>query len=362
MSDLMHHLSDSWLEGAMRACDGLRRGRSMSFPVEEDPLPTTPFDVVAKYGKVRLRYYRAQGTSQPTPLLLIYALIKRPFILDFQPERSVVEALTRQGFNVYLTDWIPPTPDDAWRGFDAYVNQDLVRSVEFIRSRERTDHVSLLGYCLGGLLGAMYAALYPDTVKQYIALALPLDMSVRDLPVSALTDALTPETIKLITKTYGNCPAWIIHANFTAMAPVHHAIGKYIDLYRQKARGGYADTFDLFERWMHSDVPLAGQLFQELSHNIFLENQLMLGQLYVGRQIINLRNITCPVLNVLGEYDDVVHPRSSLPLFELVGSQDKQNLVFPSGHMGLAVSSASHKKLWPQVGHWLKTRSGSNGQ
>ena len=313
MSDLMHHLSDSWLEGAIRTCDGLRRGWSTSFPVEEDPLPITPFEVVAKHGKLRLRYYRASGESQPTPLLLVYALIKRPFILDFQPERSVVEALTRQGFHVYLTDWIPPTPDDAWRGFDAYVNQDLVQAVAFIRSREHTDRVSLLGYCLGGLLGVMYAALYPDTVKQYIALALPLDMSVRDLPVSALTDALTPETIKLITKTYGNCPAWIIHANFSAMAPVHHVVGKYVDLYRQKAREGYADTFDLFERWMHSDVPLAGQLFQELSLNIFLQNQLMLGQLCVGRQIINLRNITCPVLNVLGEYDDVVHPRSSLP-------------------------------------------------
>jgi polyhydroxyalkanoate synthase len=357
MLEFIQHLSESWREGAIRACDGLRRGWSPVFPVEEDPPPTTPFEVVAEYGKLRLRYYRAQKERQPTPLLLVYALIKRPFILDFQPERSVVESLTRQGFNVYLTDWLPPTLDDAWRGFDAYVNHDLAQAVQFIRKREYVEQISLLGYCLGGLLGAIYSALSPATIKNYIALALPLDMSVRDIPAYALVEAFTPETIALITKTYGNCPAWIIHADFTAMAPIHHLAGKYIDLYRRRSLEGYTDTFDLFERWMHSDVPLAGQLFQELSNNIFRQNRLTSGQLCVGGRVVNLHNITCPVLNIVGEFDDVVHPRSSLPLLELVGSQDKQNLVFSAGHIGLAVSGAAHKKLWPRVGRWLKERS-----
>lgn len=53
MWDFMQHLSDSWFEGAIRTYDGSRRGWSVSFPVEEDPLPTTPFEVVAEHGKVR---------------------------------------------------------------------------------------------------------------------------------------------------------------------------------------------------------------------------------------------------------------------------------------------------------------------
>ncbi len=353
MWNLMQHLTDSWLDGTIRSCDGLRRGCSEVFPVQEDPPPTTPFEVVTEHGKLRLRYYRAQGNPQPTPVLLVYALVKRPFILDFQPGRSVVEALTHQGFSVYLTDWIPPAPEDAWRGFDAYVNNDLVHAVRLICKREGVAQVSLLGYCLGGLLGAMYTALYPDTVKNYIALALPLDMSVRDIALSTLVNAFDLETATLITKTYGNCPAWMIHAGFTAMAPVHHAVGKYVDLYRRKAREDYTVTFDLFERWLHSDVPLAGQLFQELSNDIFRYNRLMRGQLYVGGLLVSMQRITCPVLNIIGAYDDVVHPNASLPLRALIGSRDAQNLVFSAGHMGLAVSSAAHKKLWPQVGRWL---------
>ena len=46
-----------------------------------------------------------------------------------------------------------------------------------------------------------------------------------------------------------------------------------------------------------------------------------------------------------------------LPLPELIGSDDKANLLFPTGHIGVAVSAAAHKKLWPQVVQWLKARS-----
>jgi polyhydroxyalkanoate synthase subunit PhaC len=112
--------------------------------------------------------------------------------------------------------------------------------------------------------------------------------------------------------------------------------------------------FELFERWMNSDVPLAGQIFRELTRDLFQHNLLAQGQLQVGGQTVDLQRITCPVLNILGEYDDVVHPQTSLPLTDLVGSDDKRNLVFPVGHIGVVVSSSAQKKLWPQVGAWLK--------
>ncbi|MGE0822395.1 MAG: alpha/beta fold hydrolase [Candidatus Binatia bacterium] len=359
MLNLMQHLMTSWSDGAIRLYDGLRRGASESFPTWEDPPPVTPFTVVAEYGKLRLRYYGAQGAASPTPLFLIYALVKRPFILDFQPRRSVIETLVSHGFNVYLTDWLPPSSVDAWRGLDAYVNQDLVQAVRYIRQREQTDQVTVLGYCLGGVLGAVYTALYPTTVRQFLALALPLDLSIREIPAYTLSAGLSPETITLVTTTYGNCPAWLVHAGFTAMAPVHHAVGKYVDLYRQRVRHGYAETFALFERWMHSDVPLAGQLFRELSLSLFRENQLLSGQLRVGPHRVNLERISCPVLNIIGQHDDVVHPDSSLPLLDHISSRDKENLCFPVGHMGLAVSSAAHKELWPQVCRWLAARGDS---
>jgi poly(3-hydroxyalkanoate) synthetase len=51
-----------------------------------------------------------------------------------------------------------------------------------------------------------------------------------------------------------------------------------------------------------------------------------------------------------------VYPASSLPLIDFVGSEDKLNLTFAAGHVGMIVSSAAHKKFWPQVGAWLTER------
>jgi polyhydroxyalkanoate synthase len=266
----------------------------------------------------------------------------------------VVETLTKQGVEVYFIDWIPPARTDNWRGFDAYVNGDIARAVRAVQTREGVEQVSLLGYCLGGLLTALYCALHPQTVKNLVTFTLPLDMSVREIPFYSLMDKLSPQTIDLITATYGNCPAWLIKAGFDAMAPLHHALDKYVDCYRNKDREGQAEMFNLFEKWMNSDVPLAGQLFRELSRDIFQQNLLVRGRLQVGGRTVNLKHITCPVLNVIGERDDVVHPKSSLPFIELVGSSEARNLVFPTGHIGAAVSTSAQKKLWPQVGAWLR--------
>jgi polyhydroxyalkanoate synthase len=113
--------------------------------------------------------------------------------------------------------------------------------------------------------------------------------------------------------------------------------------------------FRLFERWLHSDVPMAGKIFLETSA-MSRDNSLMKSELKVGNSIVDLKQIVAPLLNVIGERDDIVNPRSSMPLPGLVSSADKRNLHYPTGHMGAAVSSDSIKRLWPQISNWLAER------
>src|SRR5262245_27878714 len=359
MLSLFSSLPQYWTDGAIRYLEGLRNGLSEPFPLSKDPPPGTPYQVIYEEGKVRLRYYQAAGASpESIPLLLVYALIKRPYILDLLPGKSVVQSLLNQGIDVYLTDWIPPTHADSWRGFDAYVNGDLANAVRAVQLHHGVEQVSLLGYCFGGLLTTVYTALHPEVVDNLITLTLPLDMSVREIPLFGLLGQLRPETFDLITATYGNCPAWALKAGFTAMSPVHHGLDKYMGLYRHRDKKGYAEMFTLFERWMNSDVPLAGRIFREVTQDIFQQNRLRQNRLRVGGAVVDLRRITCPVLNVIGAEDDVVHPQSSLPLLACVGSADKETLLFPTGHVGAVVSTAAHQKLWPQVGQWLREHAG----
>jgi polyhydroxyalkanoate synthase len=340
------------LDGAMRSLDGFKKG---AYATISDPPPVTPYRVVFESGKVRLRHYAATSSkAHRTPIVLVYALIKRPFVLDIQKGRSVVEYLTGAGFDVYLTDWLPPNPTDTWRGF---VNGDLDKAVRFVRATTRNAQVTVLGYCFGALLSLIYTALHPENVRNLITATTPFDMGVRELPIYNIVDQMSEQAMELVTRVHGNCPAWMVQSFFTAMAPMHHAIDKYVGLYRNAERDGYAEQFDLFERWMSSDVAMAGRIFLEMSGDIFKRNLLARGEFEVGGRRVEVDQIRCALLNVVADYDDVVHPRSSLGLTDRVGSGDRSTLTFPTGHVGAMVSSAAHKKLWPQIGAWLGERS-----
>jgi len=344
-----------WMDGMMRSLDGFKRGVHATV---SDPPPVTPYRVVFKSGKLKLRHYAAAARdAHRSPIVLVYALIKRPYVLDMHKGRSVIEHLTRAGFDVYLTDWLPPNASDSWRGFDAYVNTDLDKAIRYVRAITRSAQVTVMGYCFGALLSLVYTALHPENVRNLVSMTTPFDMSVRALPVYNLVDRMTDEAIELVTRVHGNCPAWMVQSLFTLMAPTHHAIDKYVGLYRNAEREGYAEQFDVFERWMNSDVALAGRIFRELTGGIFRRNQLARNEFEVGGRKVDVGQIRCPLLNVVADYDDVVHPHSSLGLVDRVSSRDRRNLTFPTGHVGAMVSGAAHKQLWPQIGAWLGERS-----
>lgn len=352
----MPQLSDIagyWLDGTIRTLNAIGRGFGSS---ADDPPPVTPFTVVYEGGKVSLRNYKPARRLHRTPVVLVYALIKRPYILDLLPGKSVVESLLKQGFEVYLIDWLPPTRADAWRGFDSYVNGEVANAVRAVQISEGVEQVNVLGYCFGALLSLIYTALHQENVKNLVTLTIPFDMGVRDLPVYKLIDAMSDATVDLVTSLYGNCPAWMINSQFTAMSPTHHAFDKYVGLYRNAEREGYAEMFELFERWMQSDVPLAGRIFSEMVKDIFKRNALKRAEFRVGGRLVDLGRVTAPLLNVVAEHDDVVHRRSSLGVPDHVASADTRNLTFPTGHLGAVVSAGAIAKLWPQVGRWMAER------
>ena len=351
---VISEVAGHWANGALRTLNAFRNGYGAP---ENDPPAVTPYTVIYEGGKVSLRYYAARGkVRHHTPMLLVYALIKRPFILDLQRGRSVIESLTNQGFDVYFIDWIPPDASDTWHGFEAYVNGDVANAVRAVQIHSGIERINLLGYCFGGLLSLMYTALHQRNIKNLVTMTIPLDMSVRDLPIMNFVDVMDPAMTETITKIYGNCPAWMMNSWFTAMNPTHHLLDKYVGAYRNSSRENYAETFELFEKWMQSDVPLAGQIFRELGSELSRDNKLFRNLMTIGDQLVDLKNVECPLLNMIADFDDVVAPNASKGLPELVGSADKRNLHFPTGHIGAAVSAPALKKLWPAIGSWLAER------
>jgi class III poly(R)-hydroxyalkanoic acid synthase PhaC subunit len=315
-----------------------------------DPPPATSFEIVHENGLLQLRYYGCDGTSAPSgPILLVYSLLRRPYILDLLPERSVVRNFMRQGFSVYLTDWLPPQRADASRGFEAYVEQDLAQAVDCVRRRESIEKVPLIGSCFGGVLALVYAALHPDKVEQLVTCALPFET---DPPVP-------PPVVEYMAHVFGNLPAWFIHASLNARtpSPLHLSLYAAEDFDEPDlAESVWAPAHPVLsalQQWTNSDVPLAGRLASEIMRDAYGDAQLAESRLRVGGRVVALGDVRCPLLNISGERDRLVPPASSAALVERVGSREARNLVFPTGHLGLLASLVAQRELWPQVGKWL---------
>jgi len=117
------------------------------------------------------------------------------------------------------------------------------------------------------------------------------------------------------------------------------------------------DDFLTMETLLNDNIPLPGELYRQFVKRLYQRNLLAKGEFRIGGRVVQLRDIACPVLNLMARDDHLVPCSQSLPFNDLVGSQDRESILFPAGHIGMAVGSKAHRKLWPKARAWLASRS-----
>jgi polyhydroxyalkanoate synthase len=318
---------------------------------------TTPAEVVHRINNIKLVHYKSMTTTQePIPILIIYALINRPYILDLQPDRSVVKFLVENGFDVYLIDWDEPREIDHKLTINDYVNNYIDQIVEFILEEKELEKLTIFGYCMGGTLSTMYVALHPEKVKNFMVMAAPIDFDNED---SLLNVWAKPEyfDVDRMVDTLGNIPPEFLNGGYMFLDPFGNIYTKYLKLIENVDNDAFVRMFLRMEKWVNDGIPLAGETFREFLKYGYQQNLLVKNKWKLNGQTVNLKNITMPVLNIIGTYDHLVPLSSSKPLLDHVGSKDKMELIMPTGHIGLSVSSKTHRELWPKAVEWLKPRS-----
>ncbi len=318
----------------------------------------TPHHVVYEEGKCRLLHYKAQTpTTHKTPLLIVFSLINRSYILDLKPGKSVVEKMVQAGFDVYLIDWGVTGPADQFLTLDDYINRYMYRMVEHIRQATGEDQINIMGYCMGGTMVGMYAALYPEKVRNLIMMASPFDFSTENCLLNLWADKEHFDVNKLVSAMGGNVPAWYLQSCFTIMKPLHNMLDKYIRFFDKMENEAFVDDFLTMEYWVNDNIPLAGPVYTQFVEDCFHENKLIQNELRLGTQMVDLSKITCPILSIIAEHDHLVLPESSTALNQATQSQDTEVIQFPTGHIGLSVSRGAMKELWPKSAQWLEKRS-----
>jgi poly[(R)-3-hydroxyalkanoate] polymerase subunit PhaC len=318
---------------------------------------STPSRTVYREDKLRLLRYESDVEKRyETPLIVVFALVNRPYILDLRPNKSVVRRFLDRGFDVYNVDWGVPADGDRHLSFEDYVERYLDHIVDDVRDRTGCEQVNILGYCMGGTLTAMYTALHPEKVKNLMMMAAPVDWSTQESLLSVWTDEKYFDVDKMI-EVFGNAPAEWLQSSFQMLKPVQNMIEKYFNFYEKMDDEKFIEDFLAMETWLNDNIPVAGETFRQFVKYCFQQNQLINGKLEIGRNRVDLKRIVCPILNLTAQHDHLVPCGQCLPFNDAVGSQDRKAINFPAGHIGLAVGSRAHRDLWPTACDWLGERS-----
>ncbi len=321
----------------------------------------TPAEIVYREGKVRLLRYVPQVTPTcPTSLVLVYALVNRPYILDLLPGRSIVEHFLKGGLEVYLIDWGVPDQAERWLTLADYIAGYLHRCVEQVKARSGAKAVSLFGYCQGGTFAAIYTALYPESVRNLLLLAAPIDFGAEGglLEFWSKKDFLN---VDKLVDTFGNIPPWLLSSTFVMVRPLYYLLDKYVrfawSVLENQADDASVEEFLAIEKWLADGIPHPGEVFREFVKGCYQENRLIRNELKIGSHIVDLRRITCAVCNIVPMEDHVIPPQSSLAFNTIIASQDEGCILFPATHLGASVGSRAAGELWPRVVGWLQARS-----
>ena len=341
---------------ALRARNGLK----LVSGVDRPNIGQTPKDVVWRRGRTQLWHYRNDpdthgGVRCSPPLLLVFSLVSRSYILDLTPGNSFVEQLLGAGFAVYLLDWGDPDARDAANTLEDYVDDYIPAGIDRVLELSGADEVNLFGYCFGGNLSLLHAAHHPDSpLRSLSVLATPVDFRhmgpladlfrVGGLDVDAVLDA------------DGNVPPRVVVQGFRSLTPTAE-VTRYVTLWERLWNDEYVAGYQAMTGWADDHVPFPGAAAEETVRMLVRDNGMVTDRLTVGGDRVHLSDIRVPFLTVRAYRDHIVPPDATAPLIDLVGSPDKHELRLPAGHMGLVVGRTAARTTVPTIIDFLRRRS-----
>jgi polyhydroxyalkanoate synthase len=310
----------------------------------------TPTEAVHTIDGAQLLRFRGVEAPDPAlpPLLIVYALVNRPYMLDLEPERSFVRGLLERGRDVYLVDWGYPGPGDEDTGLGDYVCRQLHGFVDHLQSNHGAP-IDLLGVCQGGTLSLAYAALEPERVRRLALLVTPVDFHAEGF---LLSHWLRHVDVDALVAATGNVPGSLLNWAFLSLKPLSLSGVKALGLVDLLDRPEALATFARMEQWLQDSPDQAGRAFLEFVQNFFRDNALVNGGLTIADRAVDLARVRQPVLNVLATRDHIVPPPASRPLATLLAPGNYAAHEVDTGHIGIFASRRASAAVPALVCDW----------
>lgn len=330
----------------------IQRGAVVHALTPRPPVGLTPHEVVHRHDKLKLRYYPPPAGSSPrAPVVLVPSMINRAYILDLEPDRSLVRALAAAGHPTYLVDWGVPGPEDAREDVGYVIEELLHRSIDRACRHAHAERALVLGYCQGGTLAAVWAALHPERCAGLVALNAPVKFS----EAGRFREFVDPARFHVdeAIDADGLVPVSVMKPAFQMLDPVG-SWTKYLSVDEASADPHRLARVMARERWLEENVPMPGAFAREFIRACYQEDRLVAGTWEVRGRRVELRAIRCPVLVVMCARDFISPAGACAPLAEAVGAADVETHTLSAGHIGVVVGAEGPRTFYPLLDRWFR--------
>ncbi len=355
-------MSDSTPSLTMRALAEARAGHAAGAAalraIGTPAVGTAARQVVLRLGVSSLYRYAPLVASPGPAVLIVYAMVNRPYVLDLQPDRSLVRALLGAGLDIYLLDWGDPAPADRYLPLSEYALGRIGACVDSVSARQGGLPVNLLGVCQGGTLSACYAALRPARVARLVTTVTPVDFQT---PGDLLSNLVRYVDVAGLVDAYGNVPGELLNGMFLGLRPFRLGQQKYVHAARRARDADAMRGFARMEHWINDSPAQPGAAFAQFVRDLYQRNALARGEFVLGEERVDLRRLTMPVLNLYARNDHIVPPAASLALRELAGTRDYRAVEIAGGHIGLYVSTTALRSVPAVIADWIRATHAGRG-
>jgi polyhydroxyalkanoate synthase subunit PhaC len=335
-----------------------RNGLAYIAGTNRPAIAQTPKDTVWRRDKAELWRYRREDApvSVKQPILICHSLVSKSYVLDLQPNNSMIRYLLGEGFDVFLLDWGVADAVEAQNTLEDYVDDYIPEAIEATLIESGAEELNLIGYCFGGVLTLLLMAGHQDElpIRNLVTLATPADYGKMGFMSQMFASGrLDPDDV--IDET-GLVSSSRMDEGFQSLKPTDQLV-QQVNLFQNLWNDQFVEGFLAMNQWARDQVPFPGAAFRQTVQILIRDNALMKGVIPFGRGEVRLKDITVPYLNVFAEQDTIVPASSSEPITNLVGSRDATELRLQSGHVGFVAGRQAAKVARPQIADWIRSHS-----
>ncbi|PRZ44414.1 polyhydroxyalkanoate synthase [Antricoccus suffuscus] len=327
---------------------------------KSEGLQPTPRTLVASRDKVTLWRYASPNKRYDEPILVFLGLVSRSYVLDLLPGKSYINSLCEAGFDVYLLDWGQPDAAESENTLETYVDFYLPRALKIVQRESGCKDVNVIGYCFGAILALMYQASRGNSpISSMVLMAAPVDFRHMHVHTGPLRDGmLNPDDV---INDEGFVPADVVRRSLSVRAPTYD-IAQYVNLWDKlasKPDSGALEAHAVMTNWVRDHVNFPGAAFRQFVTMFLQDNGFVNGTARAGDKKIDLSRIDIPVLSVIAERDDLIPPKVSFPLRNLMNEELYDEVLLKAGHVGLVLGGTAQRVTIPAIAEFLQRNSTS---